>query len=322
MALSNLKVYSEYAYSMRTELLNDVIALFNGATKGGIRLSNGANQGDYSRSTFWKKGTTTRRRNAYATTAIGTTGLQMGEQVGVKVAAGTPEFRYTVADMLWIQQNAKAEARAFGEQLAKDAFADMLRVGIGSMCAATANQPEVYNNVSAAVAPADLVTYANLVDTVAKLGDANGRIKAWVMNSKPFFDLLKTNLTNSSQLFNWENVVVIQDPQGRPLIVTDLSPLVITGAPNNYYTLGLTDGAIQVEQNNDYHANEVEVNGSEQIVTSFQAEWSFNAQLEGYSWDTVSGGPSPTDAALFTAANWDRIATDKKDLGAVLLRSK
>ena len=84
----------------------------------------------------------------------------------------------------------------------------------------------------------------------------------------------------------------------------------------------MTPGALVIGVNNDFDANEETKNGDENLVRTYQAEWSYNIGVKGFAWDKATGGKSPNDAALFTSANWNRIMTDKKDLAGVLLRAR
>ena len=72
MALSDLQVYSEYAYTTFTETLQQQVELFNAATGGALLLSSAAHQGDFSQEAFFARiaGGTVRRRNAYGTAAL------------------------------------------------------------------------------------------------------------------------------------------------------------------------------------------------------------------------------------------------------------
>ena len=71
MALSDLAVFSEYAYSTMTEMQDQQIGLFNQATRGGLVLQSGSHQGDYSDEAMWAKiSGLVRRRNAYGSGAV------------------------------------------------------------------------------------------------------------------------------------------------------------------------------------------------------------------------------------------------------------
>ena len=81
-------------------------------------------------------------------------------------------------------------------------------------------------------------------------------------------------------------------------------------------------GAVVVDRNADYTSNIDERNGNENIVRTFQAEWSYNLGIKGFTWDKTNGGKAPTNAALGTSTNWDRTATDLKDMAGVLIKSQ
>jgi hypothetical protein len=63
------------------------------------------------------------------------------------------------------------------------------------------------------------------------------------------------------------------------------------------------------------------VNGDENITRSWQAQWSYNVGLKGFAWDKTAGGHSPSNAALATGTNWDRFATETKDLAGVIVNT-
>lgn len=323
MALSDLAVYSEYAYSSFSEVLQQQVNLFNQASGGTIQLSAAAHQGDFSDVAFFAKiaGGTVRRRNAYGTGTVSEKTLAHLVDTMVKVAAGTPPIRIDPGQFRWIQQNPQVAGVALGQQLAVDTLADMLNTGLGATVAALSGVAAVVTDVTAATAPADKMSFINQASASAKFGDASNRVQAWVMHSKPMHDLYANALTNAERLFVYGTVNVLRDPFGRLLIMSDSPNLVVTGSPNVYNTLGLVPGAIMLDQNNDFDANEETKNGGENIIRTYQAEWSYELGIMGFAWDKANGGKSPNDAAILTGTNWDRYATSEKDLAGVLLKS-
>ena len=323
MALSDLAVYSEYAYSSMTEVLRQRIDLFNAATGGAITLRSAAHQGDFSDVAFFAKiSGLVRRRNSYGSGSVAEKKLAHLVDTMVKVAAGTPPVRLDPGQFKWIQQNPEVAGAALGQQLAVDTMADMLNTGLGATYAALSAQSAVVHDATGLTAPEDTMSFLNLNKGQAKFGDQASMISAWVMHSKPMFDLYGKNLTNAERLFNYGNINVMRDPFGKLLVMTDSQNLVITGTPNNYAVLGLVPGAVIIDQNNDYTANEEAKNGDENIIRTFQAEWSYNVGVRGFAWDKTNGGKSPNDAALLTATNWDKYATSHKDLAGVVVKVK
>lgn len=324
MALSDLAVYSEYAYSAFSETLRQQVDLFNAATGGAIMLQSAAHQGDFSDVAFFAKvtGGLVRRRNAYGSGTVAEKVLKHLVDTSVKVAAGTPPVRLDPGQFRWIQQNPEVAGAAMGQQLAVDTMADMLNVGLGSVYSALSQVSDVVYDATANTDAADkLPTWNNLNNGQAKFGDQSSQIAAWIMHSTPMHKLYGSNLTNSERLFTYGTVNVVRDPFGKLLVMTDSPNLFAAGTPNVYHILGLVPGAVMIGQNNDFDANEETKNGDENIIRTYQAEWSYNIGVKGFAWDKANGGKSPTDAALFTSTNWDKYATSHKDLAGVVVKT-
>lgn len=322
MALSDLAVFNEWTYSTMTEILDQQIELFNAATRNALMLRSTNHTGDYNEVAMWAKITQlVRRRNAYGSGAITEQAMKHLIDTSVKVAAGTYPINLSPGQFKWIQLNPEEAGAAMGQQLAVDTMADMLNSGILAAVAAIGGNTAMVTDVSAATAPADKANIANLNTAASKFGDRASAIAAWVMHSKPLFDIYGDAIANSNRLFVFGTIAVAQDGFGRPLIMTDSSSLVTTGTPNKYNTLGLVPGALLIDQNGDYTQNIDTRNGDENIKSTFQAEWSYNASVKGFSWDKTNGGHSPTTAALGTASNWDQYATSDKDTAGVMLIS-
>lgn len=318
MSLSTLKVFNQYAYTTFQELLAQNIALFNSATQGGIVLKGGSIQGDYADEAFYSRIVgLVRRRNAYGSGAVTAKELAHLVKTSVKVAAGTPPVNIDPHWWQWINRSPEEAGVVLGKQLAEDSMSDMLNTGIKCYAAAVGAQAAVVHDATAGT-----LSLGALNIGASKFGDRNQDIKCWVMHSKPLFDLYGAAITNANQLFTFGTVRVVQDGFGRPLIVTDAADLTYVATGTKYRTLGLVPGAILVEQNDDYIENVDTKNGDENIQRTWQAQWSFNLGLKGFTWDKANGGASPTNTALGTATNWDKIATENKDLAGVLVTSQ
>lgn len=319
MALSDLAVYSEFAYEGLLETISQQIDLFNAASGGAIVLRTSANLGDYSDSVNWARiQGLVRRRNAYGSGSVAEKNFEHIVDTMVKVAAGTPPVRIDPGQFRWILQNPETAGVLFGQQLAVDTMADMLNTGLMTYVAALTGEADVYSDVSATD-----TTFKTLLDGSAKFGDRSNDIRAWAMHSKSLFDIFGTALANTQGLFNFGTVNVRQDGFGRPFIVTDSPSLInITPNPDTHFIAGMTTAAIVIEMNDDYDQNVDTDNGDENIIRTVQAEWSYNVGVKGYSWDKATGGKSPNDAALATAANWDRVSSSHKDTAGVLLQVK
>ena len=319
MALSDLQVFSEYAYSTMTEMLDYNVNLFNAATRGGMILRSAAHQGDYSDIVVWVKiSGLVRRRNAYGTGAVTEKVLTQLRDTSVKVAAGIAPVRIDPSMMLWIQRSPEEAGAVVGKQMAMDSLGDMVSTGLLVFRSAMVAQAAVYHDGSAAIASLGVLNTCR-----AKLGDRAEEVVCWVLHSKQLFDIYGAAITNANLLFSFGNVRVTHDGFGNPFVITDSASLVDTvPTPDVYFACGLVPGAIMIDQNNDFIDNVQTINGDENIKRTYQAEWSYNLGLKGFQWDKTNGGASPANAALSTATNWDKYATSAKDLAGVVLKSQ
>lgn len=319
---ANIVKYNREIYELSTELLNEKVNIFNAATNNGFMIgATNENKGSYTSRAFWGIASTVRRRNAAASTAISDLTMAMKEEATVKVAAGTPRLVYTPGDMQWFKNPPNSALVAMAKQKAVAMFADMVTIGLKAFVAATVAQATNYLTVVAVTGTGGLTTPQTLADAKYKLGDAAGRVVAIVMNAATYRAYMGNNMTNQAGLFVWNNVAVRADVEGTPIIVTDLL-LNANPSPVQYHTLFLCEGGIVVEQNTDEFANAtLPLLGTENLGVAYQEQWSYNLGLKGYTWDKTNGGISPTDAALTTATNWDKVRADYKDLAGVVLRS-
>jgi hypothetical protein len=326
MALSDLAVYSEFVYTTFTEVLRQNVALFNSASNNTILLRSASHVGDFSDEVFWAKvDGLVRSRNPYTNGAVSEKNLAQLTDTMVKIARGTPPVRIDPGMLKWIQRSPEEAGAVLGRQLAVDTLADMVNTALGAGVAALEQIPAVYLDITGETVKT--MTFGTFNTGQAKFGDASSQIAAWVMHSKPMFDIYTQALANSEQLFQYGNVQVRRDPFGRTMIVTDspaLTEINVVPDPDvaEYFTLGLTQNAIVVDQNGDFTANEETKNGNENIVKTYQAEWSYELGVKGFAWDKVNGGKAPNDAAIFSSGSWDRTATSHKDLAGVLVRTR
>jgi hypothetical protein len=56
------------------------------------------------------------------------------------------------------------------------------------------------------------------------------------------------------------------------------------------------------------------------LVVRVQAEYAYSLGIKGFKYDVANGGANPDATAVGTASNWDKVATDKKDLAGVILK--
>ena len=321
MALSDLQVFNDWVYRTSSEVLDQQVNLFNAATNGAIILRTARNVGDVSEAAFWAKiQGLVRNRNPYGTGTVAAKDLRQLVDNTIKVGAGTPPINIPPSMLRWIQKSPEEAGAVIGQQLAGDTMQDMLHAGLSAGKAAFTAGNAVYDH--SGVGEGTLTQKAfNAGQRI--FGDRSTDIQVWVAHSSPLFDLYDNALGNAEQLYTFGTVNVKQDAFGRPIIITD-APVLMNGADLTltHDTLGLTSGAILIEQNGDFDAVTVESTGGENIGRQYQAEWSYNVGVNGYAYDMTTGGKAPTHTALGTAANWDKVATSIKDTGGIIVRTK
>lgn len=315
MALSQMQVFNEYIMPATIETLALMVAKFNAASNGTIRLTTEGFDGDFYQESFFSAIHSAQRRvDRYAANnAQAATNLAEVKKSGVKVAGGFGPILFEPAQLTWLQrptaEGIEVASRNFAEALLKD----QLFTAIAALCAAISNQAAATNDVSATLG----LSYAALNGAHAKFGDHSGLIAAQVMTGQVYHKLIGLNLTNAQNLFQASNVTVV-DVLGKPSIVVDAPALYVTGTPDKQRVLGLVPGAATVFDGKDIVTNVQTSNGKERIETTMQVDYTFGLALKGYTWDETNGGKSPTDAEIATGSNWDKVATDIKHTAGVI----
>ena len=315
MSLTNMKVFNQYLMDATAETLGQQIQKFNQASNGAIVLTSMAFEGDFFQRSFYAALHTAQRRvDRYAAqSSAAATALSQLQENSVKVAGGFGPIVFEPGQMTWIQKNEAEAIAVISGQLAEAIVADQLNSGIAAGVAAISNVAGATNDVSATAG----ISYAALNTAHALFGDSSMALVAQVMNGATYHKLIGANLTNTPQLFQAQNVLVV-DILGKAVVVTDAPALYEAGTPNKQKVLSLASGGITVMDGSDVITNIDTRNGQTRIETTMQADYTFGLGLKGYAWDTASGGKSPTDAELATGANWDKVVTGIKHTAGVI----
>ncbi|WP_332847550.1 major capsid protein [Pseudomonas lactucae] len=316
MSLSQMQVFNDFVMPATLETLDQMTDAFNQASNGAIVLSPNGFTGDYLQESFFQNLASAQRRvDRYATnSAVSATDLTELKNTSVKIAGGFGPVRYEPSQMTWLQrptaQGIEVASRAFAEILLKD----QLNTAIAALVAAITAQAAAVNDVSATAG----ITQAGLNNAHAKFGDASQNLVAQVMRGSTWHKLIGQAIANSTNLFVAGNVRVV-DILGKVSVVTDAPALLQAGTPDKEIILGLSTGSALVHDNRDIISNVSTDNGKARIETTIQVDYTFGLGLKGYTWDTATGGASPTDAELGTGTNWDKTAASIKHTAGVAL---
>lgn len=320
MALSNMTVFNQYLMEATAETLDQMVDKFNAASNGSIVLANQGFDGDFFERSFYAALHSSQRRvDRYASnSSVSPDDLSQIKESAVKVAGGFGPIRFEPSQMEWLQKSEGEAIAVISGQLAEAVVQDQLNSAISALVAAIENQAGLTNDVSGSAG----ISYGAINDAHALFGDMSGSLIAQVMNGATYHKLVGSNLTNTPQLFQAQNVLVV-DILGKPVVVTDAPALSETGTPNKYKVLSLCSGAATVMDGSSIVSNIETSNGNQRIETTMQADYDFGLALKGYTWDTANGGKSPTDPELGTGSNWDKTATyDKATAGVITVSNQ
>ena len=315
MSLSQMQVFNQYIMPATIETLDQMIQKFNAASNGSIRLTTQGFDGDFLQESFFAAIHSAQRRvNRYAANgAAAATDLTQLKHSGVKVAGGFGPILFEPSQLTWLQKPTAEGIEVASRNFAEAMMQDQLNTAIAALVAAIENQADVTNDVSASAG----LSYTAMNDAHAKFGDHSGNLVAQIMTGADYHKLIGANLTNTPQLFQAQNVRVV-DILGKAVVVTDAPALRETGTPNKNKVLSLAEGAATVFDGSDVISNIETSNGKERIETTMQVDYTFGLSLKGYSWDEANGGKSPSDAAIATGSNWDKVATSFKHTAGVI----
>mgnify|MGYP003142766479 CR=1 FL=1 len=315
MSLSQMQVFNQYIMPATIETLDQMVEKFNAASRNTIRLTTEGFDGDFLQESFFAAIHSAQRRvDRYASQASASaTDLTQLKHSSVKIAGGFGPIRFEPGQLTWLQKPTAEGIEVASRNFAEALMADQLNTAIAALVAAIENNSDATNDVSASGG----LSYNVLNDAHAKFGDHSGNVLSNVMTGSVYHKLIGQNLTNTPQLFQAQNVTVV-DILGKAVVVTDAPALYEAGTPNKQKVLGLVESAAIVHDAGDVISNIETSNGQTRIETTMQVDYTFGLGLKGYTWDETNGGKSPSDAELATGTNWDQVATSVKHTAGVI----
>lgn len=318
MSLSQMQVFNEYMMPAIIETLGQMVDKFNTASNGALRLTTDGFDGDFLQESFFAAIHTAQRRvDRYAAQASASaTDLSQLKHSSVKVAGGFGPIRFEPSQLTWLQKPTSEGIEVASRNFAEAMMQDHLNTAIAALVAAISNNTDVTRDVSAT----GDISQNTLNDSHALFGDRSQDLVAQVMTGAMYHKLIDDNLTNTPQLFQAQNVRVV-DILGKAVIVTD-APALFTAAagsdPALNRVLSLVNSSAIVHDSGNLVTNIETSNGQTRIETTMQVDYDFGLGLKGYAWDEANGGKSPTDAEIATGTNWDKVATDNKHTAGVI----
>jgi len=313
------KIFNEELYSTMVEALDQNLEAFTSATQGTFILTSGTMQGYYSEEAYFKRllGMATRRDVKDDTTDITKRYFEDDSRVKTKTLSRTDNIVFGSHIFDLVNKDPAMAQAMIARQLAEVRFQDHINTGLGALRGALTNNADALYTI-----PSDgVASFDGLLEGASLFGDMDSKIRVWIMHSKVRKDLRKEGLANGDQLFKYETLNIERDPYGRIFIVTDSPALTTYDSPNrDYYTLGLAPNAVVVEDEGKFRDNVETTNGKNNILDSYQAQWSTLFSIDGYSFN--KSAENPTQAELWTGSNWTQKADSIKHTAGVVVKSR
>jgi len=319
---SNFVIYQDLIKTRIAELLAQNGNAFGAVSNGAIRVTTQSRPGDYSQSSFFKNiaGLVSRRVNT-AVTTVADLPMTMEEYVSVKLSrkiGPVGQTRDSFKKLLGGSFSPVLASAVIAEQTANAMQIDMLDSALAALAAALKQVSGSYLTETSL----GTISTPTLINALAKMGDRADRIVCWVMHSSVYYKLVGSQLAaNIVGVSNFNVATGTPVTMGRPVIVTDSASLLWGSSPDvqQYYTLGLTEGAAVVENTEEQEMVVQDITGLETLVVRYQGEYAYNLGLKGFKWDITSGGANPLLSAMKDGTNWDVSFTDLKDRAGVVI---
>lgn len=312
---ADFKLYHDQFHSGLSEQLQDNNAIFNGASNNTIRLISDIRPGEYEDSSFFKDlGDIVESRDPDSTAVATATKLEHGENSSVKVHRKITPIESTLSSWRTIAADPQEMSFRIGQQVGEKIMEDYATVSISVLSAAIGANAAMLNDVAATATP------VALTGGLRKMGDKANMISAWVTNSNTYFNMVDNAI--AEKIYEEAGLVVYGGTPGtlgKPVVVSDNEALGFFDTVDRDRILGLTSGAVTINESQVGDTAFELVTGLDNLVYRFQSEYAFNVGCKGYSYDKGTGGPNPTDAALATGANWVKTATFDKATAGVLI---
>lgn len=319
---SDFKIYDEYVHTRINELLAQNGDAFGAASNGALRMSTRSIKGNYEYNSFFQNigAAISTRRDLTSVSSQTDTPMTQSEQISVKLNRKLVPVTQTrdAFRKIFGQYSQTEFSGLMAEQYANAMQLEMLNTAIIGIRTALKNNTDSYLTESSL----GTISTNTLFSGLAKMGDRADRVVAWVMHSKPYYDLVKSQAAaNITGVSNFTVATGTPITVNRPVIVTDSSSLIMNlTSPdlNNYITLGLVADAGVVENSEEQEIVLQDVTGLENLSIRIQGEYAYNLSVKGFAYH-VAAGANPTNTILGTSTSWDAAYASVKDRAGVAI---
>lgn len=314
--LSNFQIYDAEFFGGLSETVQQNAIQMNAGSAGTINMVSVNQKGEFERESFFSNvdGLVSRRDNT-SIADIADLDMAQGEFVAVKLNTKIGPVAKTLDAFKKIGEDPRLMSFSLGSMYGVDITLDYLNTGLLAVRAAMESVGETaVLDIVGSTETDKTLNYQYLVRGLAKMGDRASRVKAWVMHSKTYYDLMEGAIAD--KVTNVADVAIYQatiGSLGRPVLVTDSPSLISAGegvdAPDVYHVLGLTDGAIRLNQSEDSSIYSEIVTGKESLLMRLQGETAHTVGVKGFEY---VGTANPDNAELGASASWSYSMNDVK----------
>ena len=316
---TNFNVEDSFFLTGYAERISQNIDILGARSNGTMMVTSQVYQGDEAHGDFFPRisGSVT-RRDPNSTAVAATVNLTEARESRARLSRKFGPFDTTYSVERARTFSMEDIELELGRKMAEDQMADQVNTAIASAVGALSNTGTIVN-VSGT---SNTLTHARLVEAMRLMGDQMDAIRAWVMHSSAYYDLVEHAIDPAATVDEVGAATIYGGGPGtfnKPVIVTDSDNLLIGGDPDKLI-MGLTAGAITVENQGVPKYILDPITGLENLVIRAQGEWDYFVKVMGHAYDLSAGGANPTDATLAAAANWNRTLTEVKNGPGVILR--
>lgn len=337
--VGNFYIIQDEFYAGVVESVQQNAAAFNAASGNAIRMLDAMSAGNFRIEAFFDViGSLVARRVTTSVSAVTDLGLSSDEWAWPKLNRRVGPVNNTLDAFRKIADKAagalgttpeRAFSYVLGQQVGPAKAQDWLNSGVRAAVAALGGVTSGGVTGSGLVYDATGLATRTMVSTTlitgrSRFGDAAGRIRAWVMHSKPFHDLMADQAADITDRLAGATIYAgTVGSLGIPVIVTDSAALVntngISTGLNSYYTLGLVEnGVIIQDAESDAMVTDL-VTGKENLMMRIQGEHAYITGVKGFTFDTSKA--NPTDAQVADGSNWTNQMADVKLCGGVRIET-
>lgn len=310
-------IYDNEYHTGMVEVIMQANVDMNSGSNGTMSMYADNMQGEFLKETFFKEvAGMVRDRDPNDLSDSVADDLIMGEVSAVKVHKSI-HVEKTLNSWNAIGSDPRDLSYVVGTMQGKEVAVDYLNSSVASLVGAITSVAGL-NYDATAVSGAETISPKGLNKMRRLLGDNGTAIRALVMDSTMYYDLVEENIDQVRT--NVTDVVVYGGTPatlGLPVIVTDSPYLVVDEGLGTeaHYVLGLRGGAVSAIEAETPNVLAEVVGGKKNLIGRIQSEYAAMIRVDGFAW---SGSIQPARADLAASANWSYVYTDTKSAPAVL----